>query len=94
MSWALSAMIMKGFVILRSGVVAVSCDAMFSLRGYADGERIGFDLLSHHWPHGQIAKAYGVFDDQAGCAVRGTFLLLMRRGKDQLAAGQRDRREP
>ena len=56
-------------------VVAVSCDAMFTLRAYADAERIGFDLLTDHWPHGQIAKAYGVFDDQAGCALRGTFLL-------------------
>ena len=56
-------------------VVAVSCDAMFSLRAYADAERIDFDLLTDHWPHGQIAKAYGVFDDQAGCALRGTFVL-------------------
>ncbi len=56
-------------------VVAVSCDAMFTLRAYADAERIGFDLLSDHWPHGRIAKAYGVFDEQAGCAVRGTFVL-------------------
>ena len=56
-------------------VVAISCDAMFTLRAYADAERIGFDLLSDHWPHGQIAKAYGVFDERAGCAVRGTFVL-------------------
>ena len=56
-------------------VVAVSCDAMFSLRAYADAERIGFNLLSDHWPHGQIAKAYGVFDEGAGCALRGTFVL-------------------
>jgi peroxiredoxin len=56
-------------------VLAVSCDAMFTLRAYADAERIGFDLLSDHWPHGRIAKSYGVFDDQAGCALRGTFVL-------------------
>jgi peroxiredoxin len=56
-------------------VVAISCDAMFALRAYADTERIGFDLLSDHWPHGAIAKAYGVFDDQVGCALRGTFVL-------------------
>jgi peroxiredoxin len=56
-------------------LVAISCDAMFTLRAYADTERIGFDLLTDHWPHGQIAEAYGVFDDQAGCALRGTFVL-------------------
>jgi mycoredoxin-dependent peroxiredoxin len=48
---------------------------MFTLRAYADAEQIGFDLLSDHWPHGAIANAYGVFDTEAGCALRGTFVL-------------------
>jgi peroxiredoxin len=56
-------------------VLAVSCDSMFTLRAYADAEGIGFDLLSDHWPHGAIADAYGVFDADAGCALRGTFVL-------------------
>jgi mycoredoxin-dependent peroxiredoxin len=56
-------------------VLAISCDAMFSLRAYAETDHIGFDLLSDHWPHGAIARAYGVFDEQAGCALRGSFVL-------------------
>lgn len=56
-------------------VLAVSCDAMFTLRAYADAEQIGFDLLTDHWPHGAIARAYQVFDEEAGCALRGTFVL-------------------
>jgi peroxiredoxin len=56
-------------------VLAVSCDAMFALRAYGDAEHIGFDLLSDHWPHGAIARAYGVFDEQAGCALRASFVL-------------------
>ncbi len=56
-------------------VLAVSCDAMFTLRAYADAEQLPFDLISDHWPHGGIAQAYGVFDERAGCALRGTFLL-------------------
>jgi peroxiredoxin len=63
------------FVALRTRVLAVSCDAMYTLRAYADAEGIPFDLLSDHWPHGAIAQAYGVFDEQAGCARRGTFVL-------------------
>jgi len=63
------------FVTLGSKVLAVSCDAMYSLRAYADTEDIPFDLLSDHWPHGAIAQAYGVFDELAGCARRGTFVL-------------------
>ena len=56
-------------------VLAMSCDSIFTLRAYADAERIGFDLLTDHWPHGAIASAYGVFDAEAGCALRGTFVL-------------------
>jgi len=63
------------FTEIGARVLAASCDAMFSLRAYADAEQIGFDLLSDHWPHGAIARAYGVFDEQAGCALRGSFVL-------------------
>ena len=60
------------FTAAGARVLAVSCDAMFTLRAYADAEHIGFDLLSDHWPHGAIARAYGVFDERAGarCAAR------------------------
>jgi mycoredoxin-dependent peroxiredoxin len=63
------------FVAQSARVLAVSCDAMYTLRAYADAEGIPFDLLSDHWPHGAIAQAFGVFDEQAGCARRGTFVL-------------------
>ena len=63
------------FVALGARVLAVSCDAMYTLRAYADAEGIPFDLLSDHRPHGAIARAYGVFDEQSGCARRGTFVL-------------------
>jgi len=65
----------ESFVALGARVLAVSCDAMYTLRAYADAESIPFDLLSDHWPHGAIAQAFGVFDEQAGCARRGTFVL-------------------
>ena len=56
-------------------LLAISTDTMFSLRVFAEQERIGFDLLTDHWPHGAIAQAYGVFDAEAGCALRGSFVL-------------------
>jgi peroxiredoxin len=59
----------------RVQVLAVSCDALYSLRAYADGEGFGFPLLADHWPHGEVARAFGVFDKDRGCAVRGTFLI-------------------
>ena len=60
---------------LKAHVLALSCDAMFTLRAFADQEGIDFSLLSDHWPHGAIARSYGVFDDKRGCATRGTFVV-------------------
>ena len=54
---------------------AISCDPMYTLRAYADAERLEFGLLSDFWPHGAIASRYGVFDPDRGCAVRGTFVV-------------------
>jgi peroxiredoxin (alkyl hydroperoxide reductase subunit C) len=34
-----------------------------------------FPLLSDFWPHGAVAKAYGVFNDDTGFANRGTFVV-------------------
>jgi alkyl hydroperoxide reductase subunit AhpC len=59
----------------RVQVLAASCDAMYSQRAYADEAGFGFPLLADYWPHGGAARAYGVFDEERGCAVRGTFLI-------------------
>lgn len=61
----------------RAGVrlLAVSCDPMFALRAWREREGFGFDLLSDFWPHGEVAKAYGVFSPTDGAAVRGSFLV-------------------
>jgi alkyl hydroperoxide reductase subunit AhpC len=56
-------------------LLAVSCDPMFSLRAWAEQEGYGFPLLSDFWPHGEVARAYGVFDSDRGMAVRGSFLV-------------------
>ena len=56
-------------------MLGVSCDAMPTLRVFADREGITFPLLSDFWPHGDVARAYGVFDDRAGLALRGTFIV-------------------
>jgi peroxiredoxin (alkyl hydroperoxide reductase subunit C) len=34
-----------------------------------------FPVLSDFWPHGAVAEAYGVFNDVAGFANRGTFVV-------------------
>src|SRR5213075_2167180 len=44
-------------------VLGVSVDTPFSLKAWADQEGYQFPLLSDFWPHGEVAKAYGVFND-------------------------------
>jgi len=55
--------------------LAVSCDSMYSLRVFADREGYPFPLLSDFWPHGEVARAYGVFVESLGAAQRGTFII-------------------
>ncbi|MEV6647020.1 peroxiredoxin [Amycolatopsis sp. NPDC051371] len=56
-------------------ILGVSVDTPFSLKAWAEKEGYQFPLLSDFWPHGEVARAYGVFNEQAGLAVRGTFLI-------------------
>ncbi|MEV1006207.1 peroxiredoxin [Streptomyces sp. NPDC049881] len=56
-------------------LLAVSADSFFSLRVFAEQEGLEYPLLSDFWPHGNVSRAYGVFDEEKGCAVRGTFII-------------------
>jgi peroxiredoxin len=56
-------------------VLAVSTDPVFSLKAYKAAEAFEFPLMSDFWPHGTVAQAYGAFNDKAGMALRGTFLI-------------------
>jgi peroxiredoxin len=56
-------------------VIAVSTDPVFSLKAFREKESFDFPLLSDFWPHGATAQAYGVFNEKAGMALRGTFLI-------------------
>ena len=56
-------------------VLAVSTDPTFTLKAWREQQGFDFALLSDFWPHGEVAKAYGVFNEKAGMALRGTFLV-------------------
>jgi peroxiredoxin len=56
-------------------VLIVSCDTKYAQRVFAETEGYQFRLLSDFWPHGQVAKDYGVFLESRGCALRATFLV-------------------
>jgi peroxiredoxin len=56
-------------------LVGVSVDSKASLRAWAEQEGYAFTLLADFWPHGEVARRYGVFLEDRGYAARGTFVL-------------------
>ena len=56
-------------------VFGISCDPAPSLKVFAEQEKIEYSLLSDFYPHGAVAKAYGVFLEEKGFATRGTFVI-------------------
>ena len=56
-------------------LLTVSVDSSYAHRVWADREGFGFELLSDFWPHGEVAKRYGVFNEDRGFSVRGTFII-------------------
>lgn len=63
--------------LARTGTVllGISCDSPHALAAFAEREAIGHDLLSDFWPHGAASTAYGLFLEDKGFALRGTFLV-------------------
>ncbi|MBN9110445.1 MAG: peroxiredoxin [Pseudonocardia sp.] len=56
-------------------VLALSVDHPFALGAWAKEQGYTFPLLADFWPHGKVAQDYGVFNADAGFALRGTFLV-------------------
>ena len=56
-------------------LIGISVDSKATLRAFADAEGYDFTLLADFWPHGDVAKEYGVFLEEKGFATRATFLI-------------------
>ncbi|HWU57548.1 MAG TPA: peroxiredoxin [Microbacteriaceae bacterium] len=56
-------------------LLGISVDSKYTLRAWADQENYQFSLLADFWPHGEIAKEYGVFLEDKGIANRATFVI-------------------
>ncbi|MFD5113386.1 peroxiredoxin [Streptomyces sp. NPDC058391] len=66
---------LPSFVNDDTQLLALSNDSIHTLRVFAEQEGLEYPLLSDFWPHGEVSRAYGVFDEEKGCAVRGTFII-------------------
>jgi len=63
------------FMTFDTEVLAISCDPTYSLRAFADQEGLNFPLLSDFWPHGEVCRSFGVFDETKGCARRSSYVI-------------------
>ena len=63
------------FLTFDTEVLAISCDPVYSLRVFADQDGLNFPLLSDFWPHGEVARAYDVFDEKKGSARRSSYVV-------------------
>ncbi|MCF8570859.1 peroxiredoxin [Gordonia sp. HY002] len=60
--------------------VAVSVGPPPTHKVWSSAQGYLFPILSDFWPHGEVARSYGVLDEQRGYSNRGTFLV----GRDGL----------
>jgi peroxiredoxin len=66
---------LESFRNAQTDVVFVSCDSSAARQAWREQLGAEYTFASDFWPHGAAAKAYGVFDETDGAAVRGTFLI-------------------
>jgi peroxiredoxin len=68
---------LESFDNAETDVLFVSCDTSAARQAWREQLGAEYTFASDFWPHGAAAKAYGVFDESSGAAVRGTFLVDM-----------------
>jgi mycoredoxin-dependent peroxiredoxin len=66
---------LESFRNANTEIVFVSCDSSAARQAWKEELGAEYTFASDFWSHGAAAKAYGVFNDANGAAVRGTFLI-------------------
>lgn len=56
-------------------LLGISVDSFFCHKAYTDDRKIHFQLLADFEPKGEVARKYGVYNEQAGYNSRALFLI-------------------
>jgi peroxiredoxin len=56
-------------------LLAISVDSKFVQKKFAEEEGYKFSVLADFWPHGRVARDFGVFLEDSGIANRATFII-------------------
>lgn len=63
------------FLDLGAKVVAITTTPRPAIRAWAEQQGFEFPILSDFWPHGEVARAYGVLNEDNGAPYRYSFIL-------------------
>ena len=66
---------LESFDNAETDVIFVSCDSSAARQAWKEELGATYAFASDFWQHGAAAKAYGVFDEEKGAPLRGTFLI-------------------
>lgn len=66
---------LESFHNAETDVIFVSCDSSAARQAWKRELGATYAFASDFWQHGATARAYGVFDDESGASLRGTFLI-------------------
>ena len=70
------------FEAANTQVIEISCDSLAvqkawveSMSGDDDERGVPFPVASDFWPHGEVSRAYDVFNDDRGNSRRSVFII-------------------
>jgi mycoredoxin-dependent peroxiredoxin len=66
---------LEAFRNANTEIVFVSCDASAARQAWKRELGAEYTFASDFWGHGTVARRYGVFNEETGAPVRGTFLI-------------------
>lgn len=56
-------------------VIGISVDTAWTLRAWKEAKGFPNTFVADFWPHGEVARQYGAFNEKAGVAFRHSFLI-------------------
>lgn len=60
---------------LDARVIVITCHARPTNKKWSEDNGFTFPVLSDFWPHGNVARAYGAFNEDLGIANRVTYVI-------------------
>ena len=70
------------FQAVNAEIIEISCDSLAVQKAWAESlkdengnDGVPFPVASDFWPHGEVSRAYGVFNEERGNSRRSVFII-------------------